>query len=86
MDNHVVVTNVTSGVDNGIPITDGKRLIASNLSLYSFNLGSINVYGKDEFSFLDSELKGFMQFEIKSWDGKTFSEIHHYCISKFSCN
>ena len=54
---------VTSGVDQGISVTDGKRIVVDKLSLNGFNLGSINVYGKDEPQFPDSTLKGSIQFE-----------------------
>ncbi len=60
LDNPVVVT---SGVDQGISITDGKRIVVDKLSLNGFNLGSIHVYGKDEPQMPDSSLKGSIQFE-----------------------
>jgi hypothetical protein len=60
LDNPVVVT---SGVDQGISITNGKRIVVDKLSLNGFNLGSINVYGKDEPQFPNSTLKGSIQFE-----------------------
>ncbi len=60
LDNPIVVT---SGVDQGISVTDGKRIIVDKLSLNGFNLGSINVFGKDESNLPDSALKGSIQFE-----------------------
>ena len=61
LDNPVVVT---SGVDQGISVTDGKRIVVDKLSVNGFNLGSINVYGKDESTLPDSTLKGSIQFEV----------------------
>jgi hypothetical protein len=54
---------VTSGVDQGISVTDGQRIVVDKLSLNGFNLGSINVYGKDEASLPNSALKGTIDFE-----------------------
>ncbi|MDQ6723089.1 MAG: hypothetical protein M3Z01_02320 [Thermoproteota archaeon] len=61
LDNPVVVT---SGVDQGISVTDGKRIVVDKLSLNGFNLGSINVYGKDETTLPDSTLRGSILFEV----------------------
>ncbi len=60
LDNPVVVT---SGVDQGLSVTNGKRIVVDKLSLNGFNLGSINVYGKDEPQFPNSTLNGSIQFE-----------------------
>lgn len=54
---------ITSGVDQGISVTDGDRIVVDKLSLNGFNLGSINVYGKDEPSLPNSALKGSIEFE-----------------------
>lgn len=54
---------VTSGVDQGISVTDGNRIVVDKLSINGFNLGSINVYGKDEPSLPNSALKGSIEFE-----------------------
>jgi hypothetical protein len=61
LDNPVVVT---SGADQGISVTDGKRIIVDKLSLNGFTLGSINVYGKDVNTLPDSSSKGSIGFEI----------------------
>ena len=60
LDNPVVVS---SGVDQGISVTDGKRIIVDKLSVNGFNLGSISVFGKDESTLPNSALKGSIQFE-----------------------
>jgi hypothetical protein len=61
LDNPVVIS---SGVDQGISVTDGKRIVVDKLSLNGFTLGSINVYGKDENTLPDSTSKGSIEFEI----------------------
>ena len=61
LDNPVVVT---SGADQGISVTDGKRIVVDKLGLNGFNLGSINVYGKDVSTLPDSVSNGYIGFEI----------------------
>ena len=61
LDNPVVIT---SGADQGISVTDGKRIVVDKLGLSGFTLGSINVYGKDVNTLPDSVSKGSMVFEI----------------------
>lgn len=60
LDNPIVIS---SGVDQGISVTDGKRIIVDKLSINGFNLGSINIFGKDESSLPNSSTKGSIQFE-----------------------
>jgi hypothetical protein len=61
LDNPVVVT---SGADQGLSVTDGKRIVVDKLSLNGFTLGSINVYGKDASTLPDSVSNGYIGFEI----------------------
>ena len=61
LDNPIVIT---SGADQGISITDGKRIVVDKLGLSGFTLGSINVYGKDVNTLPDSVSNGYIGFEI----------------------
>ena len=61
LDNPVVVT---SGADQGISVTDGKRIVVDKLGLNGFNLGSINVYGKDVSTLPDSASKDLLDLRL----------------------
>jgi hypothetical protein len=52
----------------GLTVTDGKRIVLDKLGLNGFDVGSIEVYGKDESSMPNSTFGGSMQFEVLSGD------------------
>ena len=48
----------------GLSVTNGKRIVLDKLGLNGFNVGSIEVYGKDEPSMSNSTFGGSIQFEV----------------------
>jgi hypothetical protein len=48
----------------GLSVTNGKRIVVDKLGLNGFDVGSIEVYGKDEPSMPNSTLGGSIQFEV----------------------
>ena len=48
----------------GLSVTNGKRIVLDKLGLNGFNVGSIEVYGKDEPSMPNSTFGGSIQFEV----------------------
>jgi hypothetical protein len=52
----------------GLTVTDGKRIVLDKLGLNGFDVGSIDVYGKDESSIPNSTFGGSIQFEVLSGD------------------
>lgn len=52
----------------GLTVTDGKRIVLDKLGLNGFDVGSIEVYGKDESSMPNSTFGGSIQFEVLSGD------------------
>jgi hypothetical protein len=64
-DGPIVVTN---GADQGLSVSNGKRIVIDKLSLNGFTVGSIDVSGKDESNLPDSALGGSIQLELFSGD------------------
>ena len=52
----------------GLSVTNGKRIVLDKLGLNGFDVGSIDVYGKDESSMPNSTFGGSIQFEVLSGD------------------
>jgi hypothetical protein len=50
----------------GLSVTNGKRIVLDKLGLNGFDVGSIDVYGKDESSMPNSTFGGSIQFEVLS--------------------
>jgi hypothetical protein len=48
----------------GLSVTNGKRIVLDKLGLNGFDVGSIEVYGKDEPSMSNSTFGGSIQFEV----------------------
>jgi hypothetical protein len=48
----------------GLTVTNGKRIVLDKLGLNGFDVGSIEVYGKDEPSMSNSTFGGSIQFEV----------------------
>ena len=48
----------------GLSVTNGKRIVLDKLGLNGFDVGSIDVYGKDEPSMPNSTFGGSIQFEV----------------------
>jgi hypothetical protein len=59
---------VTNGADQGLSVSNGKRIVIDKLSLNGFTVGSIDVSGKDESNLPDSALGGSIQLELFSGD------------------
>lgn len=60
----------------GLSVTNGKRIVLDKLGLNGFDVGSIDVYGKDESSMPNSTYGGSIQFEVLS--GKLSESILYY--------
>ncbi len=56
------------GDNQGLSITNGKRIVVDKLSLDGFNLASIDVYGKDQAGMPNSTIGGNIKFETLSGD------------------
>lgn len=52
----------------GLSVSNGKRIIVDKLSLNGFNLGSVDVYGKDQPGLSNSAVNGLVKFEVMSGD------------------
>jgi hypothetical protein len=50
--------------NQGLTVTNGKRIVIDRLSLDGFNLGSIAVYGKDEATSPINTLDGYLSFDL----------------------
>lgn len=50
--------------NQGLTVTNGKRIVIDRLSLDGFNLGSIAVYGKDEANSPINTLDGYLSFDL----------------------
>ena len=50
--------------NQGLTVTNGKRIVIDRLSLDGFNLGSIAVYGKDEPNSPINTLDGYLSFDL----------------------
>ncbi|HEU5461163.1 MAG TPA: hypothetical protein VFU79_02710 [Nitrososphaeraceae archaeon] len=50
--------------NQGLTITNGKRIVIDRLSLDGFNLGSIAIYGKDDTDSPINTLDGFISFDL----------------------
>jgi hypothetical protein len=60
----------------GLAVTNGKRIVLDKLGLNGFDVGSIDVYGKDESSMPNSTYGGSIQFEVLS--GSLTESILYY--------
>jgi len=60
----------------GLSVTNGKRIVLDKLGLNGFDVGSIDVYGKDESSMPNSTYGGSIQFEVLS--GNLSESILYY--------
>ncbi len=60
----------------GLSVTNGKRIVLDKLGLNGFDVGSIDVYGKDETSMPNSTFGGSIQFEVLS--GNLSESILYY--------
>lgn len=60
----------------GLSVTNGKRIVLDKLGLNGFEVGSIDVYGKDESSMPNSTFGGSIQFEVLS--GNLSESILYY--------
>jgi hypothetical protein len=56
--------------NQGLTVTNGKRIVIDRLSLDGFNLGSIAVYGKDEATSPINTLDGYLSFDLLYGDPK----------------
>jgi len=50
--------------NQGLTITNGKRIVIDRLSLDGFNLGSIAIYGKDDTDSPINTLDGYLSFDL----------------------
>lgn len=50
--------------NQGLTITNGKRIIVDKLSVNDFIVGSVSIYGKDELTSLDNSNGGTISFDI----------------------
>ncbi len=50
--------------NQGLTVTNGKRIIIDRLSLDGFNLGSLSIYGKDNSDSINNAYDGTMNFEL----------------------
>jgi hypothetical protein len=50
--------------NQGLTVTNGKRIVIDRLSLDGFSLGSIAVYGKDETNSPINTLDGYLSFDL----------------------
>lgn len=55
---------VTHVENSGLTVTDGKRIVIDRYNLDGFNLGSVEVYGKDEPSSLSNAFAGNIAFSL----------------------
>jgi hypothetical protein len=50
--------------NQGLTITNGKRIVIDRLSLDGFSLGSIAIYGKDDTDSLINTVDGYLSFDL----------------------
>ena len=50
--------------NQGLTITNGKRIVIDRLSLDGFSLGSIGIYGKDDIDSPINTLDGYLSFDL----------------------
>lgn len=50
--------------NQGLTITNGKRIIIDKLSVNDFVVGSVSIYGKDELTDPDNSISGTISFDI----------------------
>jgi hypothetical protein len=50
--------------NQGLTVTNGKRIVIDRLSLDGFSLGSIAIYGKDDTDSPINTLKGYLSFDL----------------------
>jgi len=50
--------------NQGLTVTNGKRIVIDRLSLNGFNLGSVAVYGKDDTDSPINTLDGYLSFDL----------------------
>jgi hypothetical protein len=50
--------------NQGLTVTNGKRIVVDRLSLDGFSLGAIAVYGKDETNSPINTLGGYLSFDL----------------------
>jgi hypothetical protein len=55
---------VAHGNNQGLTITNGKRIIIDKLSVNDFVVGSVSIYGKDELTDPDNSNNGTISFDI----------------------
>lgn len=55
---------VAHGNNQGLTITNGKRIIIDKLSVNDFVVGSVSIYGKDELTDPDNSNSGTISFDI----------------------
>ncbi|NOJ28636.1 MAG: hypothetical protein DA328_00525 [Nitrososphaeraceae archaeon] len=55
---------ISYGNNQGLTITNGKRIIIDRLSLDGFNLASLSIYGKEDSDSINNVYSGTMDFEL----------------------
>ncbi|MEW5840528.1 hypothetical protein [Nitrososphaera sp.] len=55
---------VSFAANNGLTVTDGRRIVVDRLQIGSFNLGSVEVYGKDEQAALSNAYSGQLNIAV----------------------
>src|SRR5215216_7165204 len=55
---------IAHGNNQGLTITNGKRIVVDRLSLDGFSLGSIAIYGKDDTDSPINTLEGYLSFDL----------------------
>lgn len=55
---------VAHGNNQGLTVTNGKRIVMDRLSLDGFSLGSIAIYGKDDTDSPINTLDGYLSFDL----------------------
>ena len=55
---------VTHANNQGLTVTNGKRIVIDKLSLDGFSLGSIAIYGKDDTDSPINTLDGYLSFDL----------------------
>ena len=60
--------SVSHANDQGLTVTDGKRIVVDRLDIQGFSMGSIAVFGKENSKEPDNALAGNLSFEVLAGD------------------